>query len=102
MKTGRNGTLDLDLVWHSSEARIAFVPPVSIKDRSLHWVLSRSQTYYPEHILVYGRGKAHCSLVMVLALSKLTDWRWGWWRSEHRTESETQERGLRVQVWTGI
>ena len=22
---------------------------------SLHWVLGKSQTYYPEHILVYGR-----------------------------------------------
>ena len=28
---------------------------VSIKDRSLHKALGRSQTYYPEHILVYGR-----------------------------------------------
>ena len=56
--------MDLDLVWHSSEAQIAFVLPVSVKDRPLHWVLGRSQTYYPEHILVYGRGKTHCSLVM--------------------------------------
>jgi hypothetical protein len=46
--------LDLDLVWHSSEARIALVSPVSVKYRPLHWVLGRSQTYYPEHILVYG------------------------------------------------
>ena len=57
METGRNGTLDLDLVWHSSEARIVFVPPVSVKDRPLHWVLGRSQTYYPEHILIYGSRK---------------------------------------------
>ena len=28
---------------------------VSVKDRPLHWVLAKSQTYYPEHILVYGR-----------------------------------------------
>ena len=27
---------------------------VSAKDRSLHWVLGKSQTYYLEHILVYG------------------------------------------------
>ena len=27
---------------------------VSVKDRPLHWILVRSQTYYPEHILVYG------------------------------------------------
>ena len=57
MKTGQNGTLDLDLVWHSSEARIAFVLPISVKDRLLHWVLVRSQTYYPEHILIYGSMK---------------------------------------------
>ena len=54
METGQNGTLDLDLVRHSSEARVAFVPPVSIKDRPLHWTLVKSQTYYPEHIFVYG------------------------------------------------
>ena len=28
---------------------------MSVKDRPLHWVLGKSQTYYPEHILVYGR-----------------------------------------------
>ena len=27
---------------------------VSVKDRSLHKTLGKSQTYYPEHILVYG------------------------------------------------
>ena len=27
---------------------------VSVKDRPLHWILVRSQTYYPEHILIYG------------------------------------------------
>ena len=27
---------------------------VSVKDRLLHWVLVKSQTYYLEHILVYG------------------------------------------------
>ena len=28
---------------------------MSIKDRPLHWTLGKSQTYYPEHILGYGR-----------------------------------------------
>ena len=32
-----------------------FFPVWSVKDRSLHKALGRSQTYYPEHILVYGR-----------------------------------------------
>ena len=27
---------------------------VSVKDRSLHKALGKSQTYYPEHILGYG------------------------------------------------
>ena len=30
-------------------------PVWSVKDGSLHKALGRSQTYYPEHILVYGR-----------------------------------------------
>ena len=46
------------------EALVAFVPPVSIEDRPLLWMVVRSQTYYPEHILAYGSGKTRCSLVM--------------------------------------
>ena len=64
METGRNGTLDQDLVRHSSEARIALVSPMSIEDRPLLWMVVRSQTYYPEHILTYGSGKARYALVM--------------------------------------
>ena len=37
---------------------------MSVKDRPLHWILVRSQTYYLEHILAYGNEKAHCSLVV--------------------------------------
>ena len=37
---------------------------VSIEDRPLLWMVVRSQTYYPEHILAYGSWKAHCALVM--------------------------------------
>ena len=37
---------------------------VSIEDRPLLWMVVRSQTYYPEHILAYGSGKACCSLVV--------------------------------------
>ena len=37
---------------------------VSVNDRSLLWMVVRSQTYYPEHILVYGSGKARCSLIV--------------------------------------
>ena len=28
---------------------------MSVKDQPLHWVLGKSQTYYPMHILGYGR-----------------------------------------------
>ena len=38
----RNGTLDLDLVRHSNETRIALVPPLSIEDHPLYWILVRS------------------------------------------------------------
>ena len=32
-----------------------FFLSMSLKDRPLHWVLGRSQIYYHEHILGYGR-----------------------------------------------
>ena len=37
---------------------------VSIKDRPLLWMVVRSQTYYPEHILAYESEKSCYSLVM--------------------------------------
>jgi hypothetical protein len=43
---------------------VLFSLSVSIEDRPLHWTLVKSQTYYPEHILAYGSGKACYSLVM--------------------------------------
>ena len=46
------------------EAPVAFVPPESIEDRPLLWMVVRSHTYYPEHILAYGSGKTYYSLVM--------------------------------------
>ena len=64
METGWNCTLDLDSVRQSSEAQVARVPPVSIEDRLLLWMVVRSQTYYPEHILAYGSGKARYALVV--------------------------------------
>ena len=60
----RKDILDLDLVRHSSEARIALVPPVLIDDHPLLWIVVRSQTYYPEHILAYRSGKARYALVV--------------------------------------
>ena len=37
---------------------------MSIKDHPLLWMVVRSQTYYPEHILAYVIRKAHCSIVV--------------------------------------
>ena len=37
---------------------------MSIKDRPLLWMVVRSHTYYPEHILAYGSGKARYALVV--------------------------------------
>ena len=56
--------MDLDLVRHSSEARIALVSPVLIEDRLLLWMVVRSETFYPEHILAYGGGKARYALIV--------------------------------------
>ena len=64
METRWNSTLDLDLVRHSSEAQVALVPPMSIEGHPLLWMVVRSQTYYPEHILAYGSGKARYALVV--------------------------------------
>ena len=69
---------------------------VSVKDRPLHWILVRSQTYYSKHILLMGAGRLVALLSWVLALSEPTDWRRGWWRSKHHTKSGTQEWGLEV------
>ena len=56
--------LNLDWVGQSSEALVALVLPVSIEDRPLLWMIVRSQTYYPKHILAYMSGKAHYALIV--------------------------------------
>jgi hypothetical protein len=75
---------------------------VSIEDRPLLWMVVRSQTYYPEHILAYGSGKARCSLVVGFYLFPNRLIGGGErWRSKHHSEARSQVWGLRVQVWTG-
>ena len=75
---------------------------VSVKDRSLHKTLGKSQIYYPEHILVYERLE-DLLLSCCGSGSFQTDCLGGFWvrRSLHRTDSGTQGRGLGVPVWTG-
>ena len=43
---------------------ILFSLSVSIEYRPLMWMVVRSQTYYPEHILAYGSEKARYALVV--------------------------------------
>jgi hypothetical protein len=58
----------LDWMWiglgNPSEALVAFVPPMSIEDRPLLWMVVKSHTYYLEHILAYGSRKTCYYLVM--------------------------------------
>ena len=75
---------------------------VLIKDCPLLWMIVRSQTYYPEHILAYGSGKASYTLVAGFG-SFWTRLIGGGerWRSKHHTETESQVWGLGVQVLMG-
>ena len=50
------------VLWPTGHSLVTlFFLSVSVKDRPLYWVLGKSQTYYPEHILVYGsrEGSLH-------------------------------------------
>ena len=65
---------------------------VSIKDRSLHMTLGKSQIIVLSTYLGMGAGKACCSLIANPALSGPTDGKRRWW-SLHHTESGTQDVG---------
>ena len=44
------------VLWPTGQGLVTlFSLSMSVKDWSLHWVPGRSQTYYPDHILRYGR-----------------------------------------------
>ena len=64
---------------------------VSIKDRPLLWFVVRSQTYYSEHILAYGSGKARYAFIMVVRSQT--------YYPKHHIETGSQVWGLGVQVW---
>jgi hypothetical protein len=84
--------------WLGDRARvqIAFVPPVSIEDCLLLWMVVRSQTYYLEHILTYGSGKTCFSLVMGSGSFRIDCYRCGLLgrRSKHRTETGSHVLGV--------
>ena len=61
-----------------------FFLSLSVKDRPLHWVLDKSQTYYPKHILIYGSREGGDGGGLSIALSPGLMWggleskfRWG-------------------------
>ena len=69
---------------------ILFSLSMSIEDYPLLWMVVRSQTYYPEHILAYGSGKAHCALIVgpCSFLNRLIGGRERW-RSKHHTKTRS-------------
>jgi hypothetical protein len=95
--------MDLVLVGQQSGALTAFVPPVSIEDCLLLWILFRSQTYYLKHIHAYGSRRLVTLLSWVSALSGPTvmvDYWVGGLSTALRPGIEYW--GLRVLVSTGI
>jgi hypothetical protein len=56
--------IEYELGWAIRVRLWLHVPPMLIEDCPLLWMVARSQTYYPEHILVYRSGKTCYSLVM--------------------------------------
>jgi hypothetical protein len=67
-RSGGTGWMDLDLVGHQSGALVAFVPPVSIKDHSLHGPWSSHRFIIPSIYLLMGAGRLVSLLSWVPAL----------------------------------
>jgi hypothetical protein len=68
-RPGGTGWMDLDLVGQQSGALVAFVPPVSIKDRSLLGPWSSHRFSVPSIYLLMGAGRLVSLLSWVSALS---------------------------------
>jgi hypothetical protein len=67
-RPGETGWMDLNLVGQQSRALVAFVPPVSIKDRSLYRPWSSHRFIVPSIYLLIGVGRLVYLLSWVLAL----------------------------------
>jgi hypothetical protein len=70
-RPGGTGWMDLDLVGQQSGALVAFIPPMSIKDRSLHEPWSSHRFIVPSIYLLMGAGRPVSLLSWVPALSRL-------------------------------
>jgi hypothetical protein len=64
------GWMDMNLVGQQSGALVVFVPPMSIKDRSLHGPWSSHRFFVPSIYLLMGAGRLVSLLSWVPALSK--------------------------------
>jgi hypothetical protein len=71
-RPGGTGWMDLDLVGQQSGALVTFVPPVLIKDRSLHGPWSTHRFIVPSIYLLMGPGRLVSLLSWVPALFGLT------------------------------
>jgi hypothetical protein len=84
------GWMDLDLVGQRSGALVAFVPPVSIKDRSLHGPWPSHRFIVPSIYLLMGRKDLFLSCH---GFRLFLDWLFrvvihiGMRRSKHHTEA---------------
>ena len=68
METGQGygmGIGGCNVSWPMGHSLVTlFSLSMSVKVHPLLWILVRSQTYYPKHILAHGSRKAHYALVM--------------------------------------
>jgi hypothetical protein len=97
--------MDLDLVGQQSGALVAFVPPMSIKDRSLHGLWSSHRFFLSRaYTCLWGREglflSCHGFWLFPNRLFRMVIYI-GLRRSKHHTERGLQCWGLRVRAWTG-
>jgi hypothetical protein len=93
--------MDLVLVGQQSRALVAFVPPMSIEDCSLHWTLSGHIFIIPSTYLLIGVERLVTLLSWVSVLSRSTVMVVYWVRGLSTTlRPGLQCWGLGVPVWT--
>ena len=71
-----------------------FFMSVSVKDWLLHWVLVKSQTYYPEHILVY-ESRCRCFVRAPASQFIVMRVRLGWCAKGHEIYTGSGQMSLR-------
>jgi hypothetical protein len=103
-RPGGTGWMDWYLVGQQSGALVAFVPLVSIKDRSLHGPWSSHRFIVPSIYLLMGREDLFLSCHGFRLFSdRLFRWLYvlDWGGISTILRPDLQCWGLRVQAWTG-